>query len=458
MHTSWRAIQLEPFCVSFFWAVLLCLLSLLLIVAGKDPNQVVNLVTALNLSFVALFAWFYTEKGQSFLFLFIVTFILFLGGRFITPFLGYDYQPEYVGFGEGTFVGVDTHRTFAYLLNACVVAFVLAIVKKSTPVRPLPIITQKSNAGLKRLLAVAFFVFLPFYLYKNYTYFNYIMENGGYVAIYLSRDHIETVGVLSRAGALICFASILARVFFADNRKEFMGWALILVSIFWIELAIGLRGKFFVTVLSIFFLYLVRFERSLPIVALLLLFLSVAGISVVVEVFRENKEQSSLVGTLLVGFLHQQSVSSDVVKGVIALGDKLPGSGFDYLIRQLMIPFIHPTEVSSGWVLSDDYSQLVMPNAYRNGFGTGSSYLAELYLVGGLPIVFLVNFGLALFLKTVRPSVSLRGYILFIALIGLMYFPRTTLQDPVHMILRYVIIITPIFFFTKLLIRRSECS
>ena len=168
------ALRSEPFAVILLWIVFLVGLSLGVLMLGFEVNELINLITALNMAAAVYYCWRYTGNGQSFLFLYVVLFALFLGGRFITPFLGYDYQANYISFGSGSFVGLDTHRTYAYLVNICLITFFLAALLGRLDCDSVVVNYGDRNAGFKLFLKIGFLVCLPLYCYKNYVYLKYI--------------------------------------------------------------------------------------------------------------------------------------------------------------------------------------------------------------------------------------------------------------------------------------------
>lgn len=68
---------------------------------------------------------------------------------------------------------------------------------------------HKDSKGIDKFFLILFLLLLPFDIYKKIFYLNYIIEHGGYIAIYANNgEHIEAVGTLVRILSLIstlCF-------------------------------------------------------------------------------------------------------------------------------------------------------------------------------------------------------------------------------------------------------------
>jgi hypothetical protein len=79
-----------------------------------------------------------------------------------------------------------------------------------------------------------------------------------------------------------------------------------------------------------------------------------------------------------------------------------------------------------------------MPEAYALGFGTGSSYLAELYLLGGGLAIGVASLAIGCVLTILSSKASgFAGAVSFWMTAGFIYYPRTMLQEPVHNLIRY---------------------
>jgi hypothetical protein len=168
-----------------------------------------------------------------------------------------------------------------------------------------------------------------------------------------------------------------------------------------------------------------------------MLLVTVIIISAVVAILREQMGVGSLL-YLLIMFLIQQGVTAGVNLVVMEdLPHFLPNAG-SYFWHQFALPFYNQLETPEGWFLATDIAMLTMPNAYALGFGTGSSYLAELLLIGGWAGVCLGSLMIGWLLSKLRRfNQGVSGALMFWIICGIVYYPRTVLHDPVHNLMRY---------------------
>jgi len=142
----------------------------------------------------------------------------------------------------------------------------------------------------------------------------------------------------------------------------------------------------------------------------------------------------------LMGFFLQQGVTAGV--NLIVLENFqlfLPNAG-TYFLHQFAAPFYSQPEVKQGWFLANDISMMFMPAAYAVGFGTGSSYLAELLLLGGWAAVCIGSFAIGWLLSILqRFYQGVTGALTFWVVCGIVYYPRTMLQEPIHNLMRYAL-------------------
>jgi len=164
----------------------------------------------------------------------------------------------------------------------------------------------------------------------------------------------------------------------------------------------------------------------------------IATIAITVEITREQKDSSNIEGNPLLGFLVQQGVTAGVNMVAMEESSHFTPHAFNYLWRQIFSPFYSQPEVPSGWFLANDISLLIQPQAFALGFGTGSSYFAELFLLGGPLAILGGSMLIGMLLRHLkRNSDGVIGALSFWITCGLIYYPRTMLQDPIHNLIRY---------------------
>lgn len=416
---------------------------------GLGNLQTASLLLVVGSLAITGINWHEHHSGRSPTFIFLILGCVFLCGRAFPVLFGGDTQLARISFFDVYDISTDTVMSYVLLVLA---SFFFVHLGSLLP-RPTKV-TLNTSRHDARIYLLIFAVLLPVYLYKNYYYFSYIMASGGYVAIYMGTEHIEGIGILVRLGALLCLAAFTLYFFHETNRQKSRLALIFFVVVFSSELLVGLRGKFFVVTLVLFLFYKIRFGGGFSIRGLLGLSVVIFILAIAVEIMRQGG--SSIEGSLLMGFLAQQGATAAVNLVVIDnLQNFSPNAG-SYFLRQFAVPFYSQPDVEPGWFLANDISMMVMPTAYALGFGTGSSYLAELLLLGGWVGVCAGSLAIGWLLAGLRHFYQgVAGAIMFWVVCGIVYYPRTMLQDPIHNLMRYA---GPILFVAGCcwLLRRTQ--
>lgn len=412
------------------WATLV-VLAAIVIQTGQAPLQQISLLLVVGGLTITGLNWYEHRGGRSPSFVFLILGCIFLCGRAFPALLGGASQLSRISFENEFDVGQETVFAYALLVLA---SFFLVHIGSLLP-RPARAVLSTARSDAKIYLMI-FAVFLPLYLYKNISYFNYILSSGGYLAIFQSDEFLAKVGMPIRIGALVSMAAFTLHFFHETDRKR-SRWALVFfIVVFSSELLVGLRGKFFVITLMLFFFYKIRFGGKFSIRGLLALFAVIVALAIVVEVARQGG--SSIEGSPIMGFLVQQGVTASVNLIVMDNPQNFAHNAGSYFLHQFVAPFVSQSEVPQGWFLANDISMQYMPVAYALGFGTGSSYLAELLLLGGWAGVCFGSFAIGWMLSFLsRFNQGVTGALMFWVVCGMVYYPRTMLQEPVHNLMRY---------------------
>lgn len=417
-------------------AIAFALTSVALIVQfGYQSSSAAAFVLSFG-SILILFAnWHAHHGGRNASFIFLVLGAAFLCGRAFPVLLGDESHLAKIGYGEP--FEVTPERVWSYVI--LVLFSFLCVHIGSLLTRPRHHAVDKSRRDAQ-IYRVMFICLLPLLLYKNIYYFKYIMENGGYLAIYQGTEHLQGVGLLPRVGALLCLATFTLYFFHEPDQKKSRNALIFFLIVFASELLVGLRGKFFVTALIFFLFYKIRFGGKFTLRGLTMLSFAIVSIAILVEVMREQKDESSVVGSIFSGFLTQQGVSAGVSLIVLDNPTYFNKNSWGYFFHQFAAPFYAQPEVPQGWFVANDISMMIMPEAYALGFGTGSSYLAELFMLGGWVAVCIGSLAIGWVLtKATGFSQGVSAALTFWIICGIVYYPRTMLQDPIHNLMRYAI-------------------
>lgn len=439
--------------LALIWAIPVILGSLLHQVGYGSVQTISLLLVAGSLAITAI-NWYEHHGGRNPSFIFLALASVFLGGRAFPVLFGGDSQLARIEFENAFEVEPDTVIDFVPLVLA---SLFLVHIGSLLPRAPRSELRKPLADG--RAYFWIFIALLPVYLYKNVYYFSYIMTHGGYLAIYQGVDHVAGAGAFVRAGALFCLAAFTLYFFHEADQKKSRRALIIFVLVFASELLVGLRGKFFVVSLIFLLFYKLRFGGRFSLRGLLGLLATVVVVGVIVEIAREQKGVGSLM-YLLSMFLIQQGVTAGVNLVVMEnLPYFLPNAS-SYFWHQFLVPFYTQLEVPEGWFLANDISMLIMPTAYFIGFGTGSSYLVELLLLGGWLGVCMGSLAIGWTLSALRRfNQGVGGALLFWVVCGIVYFPRTMLHEPIHNIMRYgvpILVIAGLYWFLNYLKPKAQ--
>lgn len=423
------------FAVASGFAALIALLALLDQV-GMVNQQAASIALSSGALLIVAANWQAHRGGRNASFIFLILGFVFLCGRAFPALLGSPSELAIVSFGNVFEIAPDHVMTYIILVLTSFLCIHVGSLLTSADVPSIDIVENRAL-----IYKWIFILLLPALLYKNIYYFNYISNNGGYLAIYRGTEHLEGVGFLARFGSLLCLATFTLYFFHETDKKKSARSLIFFLILFSTELLIGLRGKFFVTALMFFLFYKLRFGGKFSMRGLITIMLVIVSLAITVEVTREQKSESLIDGSsLLTGFISQQGVSSAVTMVVLENKPYFDQGAWQYFWHQFGVPFYSQPEVPRGWYVANDISMIIMPEAYALGFGTGSSYLAELLMLGGVAGIIVGSLIIGGFLsKASQCTQGIKGSLMFWIVCGVVYYPRTMLQDPVHNMLRYVI-------------------
>ncbi len=346
------------------------------------------------------------------------------------------YQPYPLRIGSITAFPFDISRAQAGTVLLCLALSAVCIY---APCRwNYRRIAPPSGRPVRKYLPYLYLVFygtLPIQLFKNYRYYEYIRENGGYLQFWISHgDVASTVPWLVRAIVLITLPAFVA-IFVFERRKKWLYVTTVsyfATSVF--TLLIGLRGGLFALILVLWYVAAMKSRRKSRAVAVAALALALIVAGGAIQTLREDTDTTLADYTFApVEFLNLQGNSLEVTSAAVKYRQQLAPYAFSYLWNELQDAFV-PRDVQDyapGRRLSYDVTVLLNPVAFSRGRGTAGSYLAELYLLGGIPGVILLSLligsGLHLLYRLSRHPRSLFVGAMILPVIVIM--PRGQLLD-----------------------------
>jgi hypothetical protein len=389
------------------------------------------------------FAWRTFGGGRHPCFLFLAMLLLFQMGRLVGYAFGATRDPFSVVVQSPIPVTVSPAASeITVLLVLLSATIIYAVCAWNTPHIVLnPGWEQSWLTSCYFLLAISF----PFVLYKNYEYFQFLRGHGGYLAIFTDSDAVaESAGALVRVMSLVAANAFLLVYLIERHGSRLAFVTTIYLSTSVLELAIGLRGKVFLFLLTLWFLRNLKTGKTFRLATLAIVLLVGSFAAVAISGFREMRT-TAVTGPA--AFIAGQGISMGVTQIAVQFRPLFEPHVKAYLANELLQAFYPGSHFAQGELFDNDISVFLNVDAYRMGYGTGSSYLAESWITGGLLAVFVVSVLIGLALRFLhRIGASFFGAItVAIVLPSIIYLPRAQLLSPIATSLKSGLILLPMF-------------
>ena len=316
---------------------------------------------------------------------------------------------------------------------------------------------------VKKINFIIWIVSLFFVIVFNVQKMMYALANG-YISLYTS---YQSSGFASRF-QLIFMASLFIGLAVSSSRR--MIWAYItsglLMSV--IILIQGSRGSFVSFLLFIFYYMYVnnikltkyRGNKQKPIKLIIIGIIAALIILPYMYAYGHTRANQSyeVSATMLDGvknFFFEQSNSFSVIKYAIIYKGKFPQKY--YSLGSIINAITHTAYTGNtvenalkGRRFGNIVTYTISPTAYLNGFGMGSSYVAEVYYDFGYVGVITVNILLGWLLSRhvfLKKNGVLINSMLFFVLYYLFVIPRSPLLYPINNLFSSSVIVTYVFVF-----------
>jgi oligosaccharide repeat unit polymerase len=252
------------------------------------------------------------------------------------------------------------------------------------------------NSPFGRLLPylyVLLWLSVPIQLFKNYRYYEYAKDHGGYLVLFLDHGGMAaSVPLAVRAISLISLPAFVG-IFVLEGRKKFLRTA---TGVYFLitapVLLTGSRGAIFSLVLSLWYVAKVKSVKPARLYKMGLLGVGLVLAGALIGSSRnESGEFHALAGPSQ--FIAGQGSSLNVTEVAIGYRRRFAPCLPSYLAGELLSAFVAPDQANytPGKHFNDDLAMFLNPTDFLLGHGTGSAYLAEAYLMGGLSGIVLVS-------------------------------------------------------------------
>lgn len=234
---------------------------------------------------------------------------------------------------------------------------------------------------------------VPVQLFKNYRYYEYAQDHGGYLVFFIDHGGLAaSVPLPVRAVALISLPALVG-ILALERRKNFRraaaaGYFLVAVPL----LLTGSRGATFSLALSLCYLSRMQSGARARLFSAGLLGAGLILAASWIGSFRIGDGRASALAAVS-AFVAGQGISLNVTEVAVAYRRQFAPYIVVNLGGELQSAFVagDQTNYRAGKHFSDDVSMFLGPDGYQLGAGSGSAYIAEAYVLGGLGGVALIS-------------------------------------------------------------------
>jgi len=428
------------------------------------PNGAAVL-TVLLLTALIVLAWKRFDEGRHPCFVLLCTLMFFQGGGLLAYCLGAGNDPLQVQIMTPNPFYLARDETGLALLLLPIAAICVYAPCRWNYQRVPPPSSVKVTRYLPYLYLV-FFATLPVQLFKNYRYYQFVQEHGGYTFIYVNHAALAaSVPFLVRIVPLVTFPAFVA-IFAFEHRKKY----LVLTTVLYFFsasfiLLLGSRVATFSLILALWCVARMKSTKKVRVLRVLGLALVLLMVGDAVNKLRGGEDVGTTFAPVTV--LAGQGISFNVTEMAVKYRHLFSPYGTSYLLRELTDAFISndASNYYRGRALAFDISVLLNPQLFALGFGTGSSWIAEAYVVGGATGVIIASLSIGFVLRLARylSRSALWLFVVAMVLPDLLVMPRSGLLDWVSALLRSAVAVALLaigwqFYRLLLSIRRAPTS
>ncbi|MBZ5654386.1 MAG: O-antigen polysaccharide polymerase Wzy family protein [Acidobacteriia bacterium] len=343
------------------------------------------------LSLIGL-AWKRFDGGRHPCFFFLCMLTLFQAGRMIAYCAGSTQDIFRVTLMTSYQFGVSRDVAASVLLSIALSA-VCIYAPCRWNYRPYP---PPGSGSFARYLPYLYFLLslsVPVQLYKNYRYYQYARDHGGYLVFFIDHGGLaSSIPIVVRAISLISLPAIVG-IFVLEGRIKFLRTA---AAVYFLVtspvLLTGARGAIFSLILSLWYLSKVKSGKRMHLYALGLVGAGLVLVGTWIGSLRDEKGESYALGGPA-EFIADQGASLNVTEVAVAYRQRFTPHIVSYLASELQAAFVvsDQTKYVAGKRFADDVAMFLNPVTYPLGFGSGSAYVAEAYVLGGFWGVTLIS-------------------------------------------------------------------
>ncbi len=363
------------------------------------------LATALLLSLTGL-SWIRFDSGRHPCFLFLCLLTLFQAGRLILFCMGMMPDPFEIDLFVSPAFDVSTRTSAVFLLSLCLSALCIYAVCRW---RYRFVLSERpaSAANVLPYLYALFFLTIPFQILENFLFLRYANAHGGYLTFYADK-----AGLIASVPRPIHFAALFAApaflaIFVLEHRKlRLYAATTVYFASSAIALLTGSRSGTFSLIVVLWYISRMKSAKRPRMVRLVLIAVILAAVGNFIGNFRQDNSGGGNESLALSLFLGSQGNTMNVSELAIEDRGLFKPYALSYFLNEIKEAFVahDQSNYQRGLSLADDITVLLNPAAFSEGLGTGSSFLGEAYIAGGILGVVVVSLLLGLSLDGLHRS------------------------------------------------------
>lgn len=398
-------------------------------------------LTALLLVSLIVLAWNRFDQGRHPCFLLLSSLLFFQGGGLLAYCLGADNDPLRVEYmAPNPFYVSRDEAGIALLL--LVLAAICIYAPCRWNYRRIPPPSDVKVRPYLPYLYLLFFFSLPVQLFKNYRYYEYIQEHGGYTVYFVNHAALAaSVPFLVRIIPLITFPAMVAIFVFERRIKRLFLVTVLYFSTALFILLLGSKVAAFSLIPALWYVARIKSTKPARILRLVAVAILLMMVAEAINELRGGEEVITPFSPLKV--MATQRDSFNVTEILVKYRKIFSPYALSYPLRELRDAFV-PNDASNyyrGRSLDFDVPVFLNPALLAQGFGTGSSFVGEEYVIGGLAgviiISVLIGFGLRLAHRLSRNAASL--FLVALVLQQVLVMPRSGLLEWASVLMRSAI-------------------
>ena len=358
-------------------------------------------LTAILLVLLFGLSWRNFNQGRHPCFLFLAMLLLMQGGRLLTYCVGSESNPLRVRILTPYPFDLTRDQQGTVLLSLALSAVCIYSTCRLL-YRRIRIPDTDSARQYLPYLYLLFWISVPVQIFKNYSYYQYAQDHGGYIYFWVNHgEFTATLPLWVRLVSLVTLPSFVG-IFVIEKRKRYLyavTGAYFLSSL--LLLLMGSRMGTLGLIVALWYAAGIKSGKKTRAMAMLLLAMGLFLIAGLFQALREESDNVTAYAIDPLKFVTLAGNSLDVTEVVVAYRPMFAQYAATYLGSELTYGFT-PHDVEHyfrGRELGHDVSILLNRRAYKKGLATAGSYIAEQYMIGGLAGVVVISILIGLLLN-----------------------------------------------------------